>query len=119
MGEEEGPWAITLYVPDATLLALNPEGWHRRRLEDGTGDLDFLVPGWWEGSHTARLGRVPSLHEPQGRAGVPPARRSRDGCATLCPFMVAMRIHPLDVAAPHESLIASRDTPSDEDGPFR
>ena len=55
---------ITLYVPDATVRRLSVEGWLRRRLQDGTGDLDFLVPGWWEGSHTVRLGAVPAALRP-------------------------------------------------------
>jgi len=58
------PLAITLYVPDATVRHLSAEGWLWRRLEDGTGDLDFLVPGWWEGSHTVRLGAVPAALRP-------------------------------------------------------
>ena len=55
---------ITLYVPDATVRRLSVEGWLRRRLQDGTGDLDFLVPGWWEGSHTVRLGLASGTQRP-------------------------------------------------------
>ncbi len=58
------PLTITLYVPDATVRRLSAEGWLRRRLQDGTGDWDFLVPGWWEGSHTARLGLAPAAQQP-------------------------------------------------------
>jgi hypothetical protein len=55
---------ITLYVPDATVRRLSAEGWLRRRLQDGTGDLDFLVPGWWEGAHTVRLGLASGTQRP-------------------------------------------------------
>jgi hypothetical protein len=39
------------------------------------------------------LREVAATHEPQGREGVPPARRSRDGCATFDRFMAPIHIH--------------------------
>jgi hypothetical protein len=48
--------AITLYVPDASVRLLGSEGSVRRCLQDGGAGLDFIVLGWWEGSHTVRLG---------------------------------------------------------------
>jgi hypothetical protein len=85
--------AITLYVPDATLGLLGDQGSLRRSLQDGGAGLDFVVPGWWEGSHTARLGPVPAPHEslpalrdapshedgPFREGGLSPARRQRRG----------------------------------------
>ena len=61
------PLAITLYVPDASVRMLGREGWLRRCLEDGGAGLEFVVPGWWEGSHTVRLG--PATAEVRGAKG--------------------------------------------------
>ena len=59
-----GPLAITLFVPDAKLAALRPEGRSLRWRHDRTGGLDFILPGWWEGAHTVRLGPVGAPVEP-------------------------------------------------------
>jgi hypothetical protein len=40
--------------------------------------------------------------EAQRRAGVPPVRRSRDGCAAFDRFMAPLRISPSDVEASPE-----------------
>jgi hypothetical protein len=60
--------AITLYVPDRLLPALNGEGAELRGILDGTPELEFIVPRWWESSHTARLGVLKPAHEPRSRA---------------------------------------------------
>ena len=60
--------AITLYVPDATVRALNPEGGSARCIQDEGRGLDFILPGWWERSHTVRLGPLRLAGEPH----VPP-----------------------------------------------
>ena len=52
------PFAITLYVPDATLLALSGDDGLRGLILDGIPELDFLPPPWWEGSHAVRLGLI-------------------------------------------------------------
>ncbi|MBI2928463.1 MAG: hypothetical protein HYY24_22570 [Verrucomicrobia bacterium] len=53
-------FAITLYVPDATLRELRNQGPIFRHLGDGAPELDFLCPAWWEVSHTVRLGLLAS-----------------------------------------------------------
>ncbi len=50
-------FAIALYIPESTDLALNSGG-VTRGLLDGT-ELDFIRPGWWETSRTSRLFVVP------------------------------------------------------------
>jgi hypothetical protein len=49
-------FAITLYVPDVTAQLLRAGPGRERLLAEGTTELAFLLPGWWEGSHTVRLG---------------------------------------------------------------
>lgn len=49
-------FAITLYVPDATVFRLSDMGSLQRILKSGVPELDFLPPPWWEESHTVRLG---------------------------------------------------------------
>jgi hypothetical protein len=53
--------AIALYVPDATVQAVNEGGALRGLILDGVPELDFLPPPWWEGSHTFRLGPVETV----------------------------------------------------------
>ena len=66
--DEEPHWAITLYVPDRLLPALNGESLELRGILDGTPELEFIVPRWWEGSHTMRLGALKPAGEPQSQA---------------------------------------------------
>jgi hypothetical protein len=54
--DESTELAITLYVPDATAELLRAEPGLERLLAEGTTELAFLLPGWWEHSHTVRLG---------------------------------------------------------------
>jgi hypothetical protein len=61
--DEEPQWAITLYVPDRLLPALNGEGMELRGVLDGAPELEFIVPRWWEGSHTVRLGALKPVGE--------------------------------------------------------
>jgi hypothetical protein len=63
--DEEQQWAITLYVPDGLLPALNGEGVELRGILDGASGLEFIVPRWWEGSHTVRLGALKPADEPR------------------------------------------------------
>ena len=53
---ETGTLVITLYVPDATARMLGGETWFHGLVLAGSPFLDFVLPGWWEGCHTARLG---------------------------------------------------------------
>jgi hypothetical protein len=53
--------AITLYVPDTVVGELRKESWVTRWLRDGEAHLAFVMPRWWEVSHTARLGRIGRL----------------------------------------------------------
>lgn len=48
--------AIVLYVPDGTAKALDGDVALQSIVLDGSEELDFLWPAWWEGSHTAKLG---------------------------------------------------------------
>jgi len=66
--DEEPHWAITLYVPDRLLPALNGESRELCGILDGAPELDFIVPRWWEGSHTMRLGALKPAGEPQSQA---------------------------------------------------
>jgi hypothetical protein len=47
---------ITLYVPDATARLLGGGKWFQEIILTGSPLVDFVLPGWWEGCHTARLG---------------------------------------------------------------
>ena len=58
MQGEPGTFTITLFVPDRTAKALGEDVALRRLLLEGVGELDFLWPAWWEGSHTAALGLI-------------------------------------------------------------
>jgi hypothetical protein len=49
---------ITLYVPDATAEQFRAEPGLERLLAEGTTEWAFLLPGWWERSHTVRLGML-------------------------------------------------------------
>jgi len=53
---ETGTLVITLYVPDATALMLSGGTWYQEVILTGSPLVDFVLPGWWEGAHTARLG---------------------------------------------------------------
>ena len=57
---------ITLYVPDRTAKAFDGDVALQSIVLDGSEELDFLWPAWWEGSHTARLGLI------RAGAGPPP-----------------------------------------------
>ena len=69
--DEEPQWAITLYVPDQLLPALNGEAAELRGILEGEPELQFIVPRWWEGSHTVRLGALKPAREtaPQNPLG--------------------------------------------------
>jgi hypothetical protein len=56
-------FAITLYVPDATLRTLGGDNGLRGLILDGIPELGFLPPPWWEGSHAVRLGLAPASPE--------------------------------------------------------
>jgi len=68
--DEEPPWAITLYVPDRLVPALNGERVELRGILDGASDLEFIVPRWWEASHTVRLGVLKPAAEPRSQAAL-------------------------------------------------
>jgi hypothetical protein len=53
---ETGTLVITLYVPDATARMLGGGSWFQEIVLDEVSSVDFVLPGWWEGCHTARLG---------------------------------------------------------------
>ena len=53
---EAGTLVITLYVPDGTARMLSDGVKFQQIIIYGSPELDFLLPGWWEGCHTARLG---------------------------------------------------------------
>jgi len=57
MSEAPG-FAITLFVPDATLRALNSRGGVPAMVGGGDPELGFLPPPWWEVSHTVSLGLI-------------------------------------------------------------
>jgi hypothetical protein len=69
--DEEPQWAITLYVPDRLLPALNGQALGLRAILEGAPELEFIVPRWWEGSHTVRLGVLKPA----------PAPRSQPSCS--------------------------------------
>jgi hypothetical protein len=66
--DEEPQWAITLYVPDRLLPALNGQDLGLRAILEGVPELEFIVPRWWERSHTARLGALKPAAEPRSQA---------------------------------------------------
>ena len=70
MRNETGLFTLTLYVPDATVQALNDDVPLQRLILDGAPELDFISPAWWEGSHTAALGLL--RRTGQARAGQEP-----------------------------------------------
>jgi hypothetical protein len=53
---ETGTLVITLYVPDETALMLGGGDWFQQSILSGAPSADFVLPGWWEDCHTARLG---------------------------------------------------------------
>ena len=61
--DEQPPWAITLYVPDEQLPALNGQGLGLRAILEGAPELEFIVPRWWESSHTVRLSALKPANE--------------------------------------------------------
>jgi hypothetical protein len=93
--DEEPPWAITLYVPDRLLPALNGDDAELRGTLDGVAELKFVVPRWWESAHTVRLGalkpaggpppQAPACDEPNGPRstieGVGAPAPAKPGCS--------------------------------------
>ena len=53
---EAGTLVITLYVPDSTAGMLGGGKWFQEVVITGSPSVDFVLAGWWEGCHTARLG---------------------------------------------------------------
>jgi hypothetical protein len=55
-------------------------------VEGNSIELDFLVPGWWEGSHTVRLGQVAHPAESGLNCENPTPEGNPDVCTIQCGF---------------------------------